>query len=47
MTKYLEFENKIEKVESILSQLNNNKELNADKIKKLDKDKAWKDLPRS
>ncbi len=40
MTKYLEFENKIEKVESILSQLNNNKELNADKIKKLDKDKA-------
>ena len=40
MTKYLEFENKIEKVESILSHLSNNKELNADKIKKLDKEKA-------
>ncbi len=35
MIKYFEFENEIEKIENILSQLNNNKELNLEKIKKL------------
>tara|TARA_Y100001970_G_scaffold289144_1_gene418558 strand:+ start:1950 stop:2888 length:939 start_codon:yes stop_codon:yes gene_type:complete len=40
MTRYFEFENQIEKVESILNQLNNNKDLNAEKIKKLDQEKA-------
>ena len=39
MIKYFEFENDIEKIEKVLSQLNNNKELNSDKIKKLNKDK--------
>ena len=33
MIKYFEFENEIEKIESILSQLNNNKEINFEKIK--------------
>ncbi len=40
MTRYFEFENQIEKVELILSKLSNNKELNADKIKKLNEEKA-------
>ena len=40
MTRYFEFENQIEKVESTLNQLNNNKDLNVEKIKKLDKEKA-------
>ena len=35
MIKYFEFENEIEKIEILLSQLNNNKELNINKIKKL------------
>ena len=39
MIKYFEFENEIENVETILSQLNDNKELNIDKIKKLNKEK--------
>ena len=39
MIKYFEFENEIEKIESLLTQLNNNKELNLDKIKKLNKEK--------
>ena len=39
MIKYFEFETKIEKIETILNQLNNNKELNDDRIKKLDKEK--------
>ena len=39
MIKYFEFENEIEKIESIISQLNNNKELNFEKIKKLNKDR--------
>ena len=39
MIKYFEFENDIEKIEVILSQLNNNKELNFGKIKKLKKEK--------
>ena len=39
MIKYFEFEDKIEKIETILNQLNNNKELNDDKIKKLDREK--------
>ena len=39
MIKYFEFENEIEKIEKILNQLNNNKELNFEKIKKLNKDK--------
>ena len=38
MIKYFEFETKIEKIETILNQLNNNKELNFNKIKKLNKD---------
>jgi len=37
MIKYFEFENEIEKIENILGQLNNNKELNLEKIKKLSK----------
>ena len=46
MIKYFEFENEIEKIEEILSQLNNNKELNTDKIKKLnnEKDKLYKKI---
>ena len=39
MIKYFEFENDIEKIETTLSQLKNNKELNFSKIKKLDKEK--------
>ena len=39
MIKYFEFENEIEKIELTLSQLNNNKELNTDKIKKLNNEK--------
>ncbi len=35
MIKYFEFENEIEKIETILGQLKNNQELNFDKIKKL------------
>ncbi len=46
MIKYFEFENEIEKIETLLSQLNNNKELNTDKIKKLnnEKDKLYKKI---
>ena len=46
MIKYFEFENDIEKIEKTLSQLNNNKELNTDKIKKLnnEKDKLYKKI---
>ena len=39
MIKYFEFENDIEKIETILSQLNKNKELNFVKKKKLNKEK--------
>ena len=39
MIKYFEFESEIEKIEILLSQLNNNKELNIHKIKKLNKEK--------
>ena len=39
MIKYFEFENEIEKIETILDQLNNNQELNYDKIKSLNKEK--------
>ena len=39
MIKYFEFEIEIEKIEIILNQLNKNKELNEDRIKKLDKEK--------
>ena len=39
MIKYFEFETEIEKIETILKQLKNNKELNDDRIKKLDKEK--------
>ena len=39
MIKYLEFENEIEKIENVITQLNNNKELNYEKITKLNKDK--------
>jgi len=39
MIKYFEFETKIEKIEATLDQLNNNKELNTDKINKLEKEK--------
>ena len=39
MIKYFEFETEIEKIESVLNQLDNNKELNDDRIKKLDKEK--------
>ena len=39
MIKYFEFETEIEKIETILNQLNNNKELNDDRIKKLDREK--------
>ena len=38
MIKYFEFETEIEKLK-ILNQLNNNKELNDDRIKKLDREK--------
>ena len=39
MIKYFEFESEIEKVETILDQLNKNQELNIDKIKKLNNEK--------
>ncbi len=39
MIKYFEFENEVEKIETLLNQLKNNKELNYDKIKKLKKEK--------
>ncbi len=39
MIKYFEFELEIEKIESTINQLTNNKELNFDKIKKLNKEK--------
>ena len=39
MIKYFEFENDIEKIDVILKKLNENKELNLDKIKKLDLEK--------
>ena len=39
MIKYFEFENEVEKIETLLKQLKNNKELNFDKIKKLKKEK--------
>ena len=44
MIKYFEFESEIEKIETLLSQLNNNKELNFDKINKLiiEKDELYK-----
>ena len=44
MIKYFEFENKIEKIERTLSELNNNKELNSEKIKKLnvERDELYK-----
>ena len=46
MIKYFEFENEIEKIEKILEQLNNNKELNFEKINKLniEKDKLYKNI---
>ena len=39
MIKYFEFESEIEKIETLLDELNNNKELNFDKIKQLDREK--------
>ena len=39
MIKYFEFESEIEKIEKTLNQLNNNQELNIDKIKKLNNEK--------
>ena len=39
MIKYFEFENEIEKIEKILDQLNNNKELNFERIKKFENEK--------
>ena len=39
MIKYFEFEDKIEKVETILNKLSENKDLNLDKINKLKKEK--------
>ena len=46
MIKYFEFETEIEKIETILNKLNNNQELNFDKIKKLnsEKDKLYKNI---
>ena len=46
MIKYFEFENEIEKIEITLNQLNNNQELNTDKIKKLnnEKDQLYKKI---
>ncbi len=46
MIKYFEFENEIEKIETLLSQLNNNQELHFDKIKKLnvEKDELYKKI---
>ena len=39
MIKYFEFESEIEKIELLLDQLNNNRELNINKVKKLEKEK--------
>ena len=39
MIKFFEFEHEVEKIETLLNQLKNNKELNFDKIKKLKKEK--------
>ena len=39
MIKYFEFEDEIEKIEKVLAQLNNNQELNTDKITKLSADR--------
>ena len=39
MIKYFEFESEIERIEKILDQLSDNKELNIDKIKKLNNEK--------
>ena len=39
MIKYFEFEIEIEKIEKLLVEYNNNKELNFDKIKKLNNEK--------
>ena len=39
MIKYFEFEKEIEKIEKLLNELNINKDLNLDKIKKLNKEK--------
>ena len=39
MIRYFEFETEIEKIETALNQLENNKELNDDRIKRLDKEK--------
>ena len=39
MIKYFEFESEIEKIETVLIKLNDNKELNFDKINKLNKEK--------
>ena len=39
MIKYFEFEAEIEKIQTILDQLNKNRELNIDKIKNLDTEK--------
>ena len=46
MIKYFEFENEIEKIETTLGQLNNNQELNYEKIKRLnnEKDELYKKI---
>ena len=46
MIKYFEFENEVEKIETTINQLNNNQELNIDKIKKLnnEKDELYKKI---
>ena len=46
MIKYFEFEDEIEKIETILTQLNNNQELNIDKITKLsaERDQLYKKI---
>ncbi len=46
MIKYFEFESEIEKIENILEELNNNQELNFDKIKKLNnkRDELYKKI---
>ena len=46
MIKYFEFESEIEKIEIKLEELNNNQELNSDKIKKLnnERDELYKKI---
>ena len=46
MIKYFEFENELEKIEEVLVKLNNNQELNSDKIKKLNiqRDELYKKI---